>query len=1499
MNPRCRLASISAFLLVCSLCSPAVAQERGLGARPPTPAEQAYIDAVYTKVRSVAPNDLARARAAAEIEAARLEGKVSAASESLPTGIDNSTLAYFPLIRSQGSQGSCTCWAAGYYYDTFTQAADEGYDVSGGDNDHICSPAFLYPLVNGGYDGGANTQYVMTRLNDIGCSSWSLKPYSSDDWTSWPSEAAWVDALDNRTQAAHWIDGSTESGLDAIKQHLANGNLAVTDFDVYSTWYDYYPDDSRTGLDNDVYYYADGEMVGGHAVTLVGYDDTRSYVDHRDGQTHTGAFLIANSWGPWWGVTNNTGTGTLGFFWVAYGMFLDSTFGPWVYYNDDRPDYRPSLYAVAGINHAQRYDVRLRGGVTCDGDWYSHDVIYYDGGEFPVSDAKRIAIDLTDGVAAVGDTDPVMVSAQLYVWGDSMSAGTITSADFFDDSDGDGSYFMYSYDGATVTVDPGMWGFAYATIVHGFSVTALDPDPPTVLSRGVTSLAATYADSEGRSVASWGWSDGGRGGIFSPSNAVQNPTYTAPINDGYEDLVVTLTVTATTEGPDAVSASDSTTLTVLSSRIRFEDIGTTANLPSTIGAAWGDYDDDGYPDLYVGGLWGNHRAYLLHNDGDGTFTDVTVAMGLRVDGSSWEDWGCAWGDYNNDGALDLLVAGGNHPLFLYRNDGSTFTDVGGETAGMPYFPTSRGVAWGDYDGDGWLDLYVCYEQSNVSRLYRNDRDGTFTEVTNEAGMEFIQAGLGSQCSWVDHNNDGLLDLSVARIQQATGAASQPRLYTSNGDGTFTDLALASGITGHSTEGVAWGDYDNDGFLDLYLGGNQNRASYLYHNNGDGSFTNVYDEAMDAGAGALGVAWADYDNDGFLDLAQGNGKLPQYNESGPSNPFLFHNNRNGTFTQVAASAGVTAQRRYRTTSWADFNLDGHIDLFMAGEDGYSCLYENAGTPSDGNWLRVRTLTDRDGDATDGNTAEDRDALGARVEVNLDNDATFPRDRTLVRVIDGGSGFMGQNEQVAQFGLGSADVVAVRVAFPDGTLVTESDVAVNQQIAVRDEAQRLGTVSGVVTEYVSGAPVAGAFVACAHLTTMTDYGGEYDIGRVPVLADVVVRAWSPEYECRTITGISTSASVVTTVDVSVIPAGFGVIEGRVIDAGTLAPIAGATVSCGTPTTTDANGEYVFYVAVGSGYTVSASAPDYVTGRHRHVALAGGDILTLDFALEPMEYGSIGGTVLEAGTQRAIEGVVVRASYVSDPYAQLETHFETTTAADGTYLVPTVPTDDAYRVEVTTAGYEEWEQTPIVVAADAVTQVDVVLTPRFDDVPSDWWAFEDIGACVAAGIVGGYGDGLYHPDWPLCRDQMAVFIARAVAGGDSNVPGFTGEPTFADVGTGHWVLRYVEYAVSCNIVGGYGDDLYHPEYSVDRGQMAVFVARSMADPTGDGGLAAYTPPATPTFPDVATDFWSYRYIEYIADPERAVVGGYWDGLYHPEIFVSRDQMAVYIAKAFGLGS
>ena len=186
-------------------------------------------------------------------------------------------------------------------------------------------------------------------------------------------------------------------------------------------------------------------------------------------------------------------------------------------------------------------------------------------------------------------------------------------------------------------------------------------------------------------------------------------------------------------------------------------------------------------------------------------------------------------------------------------------------------------------------------------------------------------------------------------------------------------------------------------------------------------------------------------------------------------------------------------------------------------------------------------------------------------------------------------------------------------------------------------------------------------------------------------------------------------------------------------------------------------------------------------------------------------------------------------------------------------------------------------------------------FPDVPFDDWAYDEIMACVGSGVVAGYDDGLYRPDQPVARDQMAVYIARALAGGDDDVADFTGTPTFPDVATGHWALKYVEYAVDQAVVAGYDDGNYHPEYEVTRDQMAVYVARAMVAPSGEAGLDDYIPVDPRDFPDVDSGFWAYKHVEYCV--ENGVVSGYDDGLYHPEIIVTRDQMAVYVTRAYHL--
>jgi DNA-binding beta-propeller fold protein YncE len=186
-----------------------------------------------------------------------------------------------------------------------------------------------------------------------------------------------------------------------------------------------------------------------------------------------------------------------------------------------------------------------------------------------------------------------------------------------------------------------------------------------------------------------------------------------------------------------------------------------------------------------------------------------------------------------------------------------------------------------------------------------------------------------------------------------------------------------------------------------------------------------------------------------------------------------------------------------------------------------------------------------------------------------------------------------------------------------------------------------------------------------------------------------------------------------------------------------------------------------------------------------------------------------------------------------------------------------------------------------------------PRFPDVPFDAFGHDEILALVDANVVAGFPDGLFQPDEDVARDQMAVFIARALAGGDENVPDLVGEPTFADVPADYWALDHIEYVYERDIVQGYGGDTYRPLEVVSRAQMAAFLARSVVTPTGEDGLVDYTPPAVPSFADVDTGFWAYRYVEFIV--QEGIARGFADGLYHPEVVVSRAMMAVFIHRAF----
>ena len=511
---------------------------------------------------------------------------------------------------------------------------------------------------------------------------------------------------------------------------------------------------------------------------------------------------------------------------------------------------------------------------------------------------------------------------------------------------------------------------------HPFRNTApvIIPSPPSA--PGVSGVTAAFtsatlsltapAQNNGAVVTDYvvQWSTDGGGTWTTATDGVSAST-TALVtgltgNTAYTFRAAAVNVAGT--GPWSATVNATTTR-------QFTDVTTTAALGqagASWGAAWADYDGDGDVDVYVGNTGAN---VLYRNNGNGTFTDVTTTAGV---GNAGDSRAVAWADYDADGDVDLYVANYGSANVLYRNNGNgTFTDVT-TTAGVGHAGATRGVAWGDYDGDGDVDLYLgTYGAANV--LYRNNGDGTFTDVTTTAGVG--NTGTTVPVAWGDYDGDDDLDLYVGNYAQANV------LYRNNGDGTFSDVTTTAGVgLNDDPRSFTWGDYDADGDLDMYVG-NYGKANLLYRNNGNGTFTDVATAAGVAHTGlAVGVAWGDHDADGDLDMYVGN--WAQAN-------VLYRNNGDGTFTDVATTAGAAQVANTMSVAWADHDNDGDVDLHVTRYNGADLLLRNNTNPATGTTQSVIARTSG--------------ALASSTTIDLIDGATL----VATRAFDGGSGYNAQN------------------------------------------------------------------------------------------------------------------------------------------------------------------------------------------------------------------------------------------------------------------------------------------------------------------------------------------------------------------------------------------------------------------------------------------------------------------------------------------------------------
>jgi len=434
----------------------------------------------------------------------------------------------------------------------------------------------------------------------------------------------------------------------------------------------------------------------------------------------------------------------------------------------------------------------------------------------------------------------------------------------------------------------------------------------------------------------------------------------------------------------------------------------------TNGVSWADMDGDGDADLFVTNRTQENNI-LYQNNGDGTFTKVTSGNIVNDGGGSY---GACWGDYDNNGYPDLYVANtGNSKNFLYSNHGGTFVKVtSGDIVNDKY--DSRSACWGDYNNDGHLDIFVAnYQQNNC--LYQNNGDGTFTRITDGNIVNSVSYSIGA--SWCDYDNDGYIDLYVSNYDYTAN-----ELYHNNGDDTFTKVTGDPVVQDSDKScGCSWGDYNNDGYFDIYVA-NATGMNHLYRNNGDGSFEKVYyNNITDFSQDSRGSGWGDVNNDGYLDLMVANQLVPSH---------VFINARGTDFNDYYIDTFMAVGG-----AWCDYDDDGWLDLFMANNNDVNKFYTYDGSGS--HYLSVSCV----------GTESNKSGIGAKVSLKIGSDWQ-------TRQISSQTGYCGQNEMVAAFGLGdavSADMI--RIEWPSGIVWDTTDVAADQFLTVTERLPNTAPVA----------------------------------------------------------------------------------------------------------------------------------------------------------------------------------------------------------------------------------------------------------------------------------------------------------------------------------------------------------------------------------------------------------------------------------------------------------
>lgn len=421
--------------------------------------------------------------------------------------------------------------------------------------------------------------------------------------------------------------------------------------------------------------------------------------------------------------------------------------------------------------------------------------------------------------------------------------------------------------------------------------------------------------------------------------------------------------------------------------------------------AWADFDGDGYPDLAISNQDGS--GFWLYRNTGGQFEDITASAGLAGMGA----YRIVWAELTGNGLTDLVLARSGGP-WLFRNNGDlTFTNV---TSGSGLGGTVRAAA--DFNNDGHTDLLATVSGTGLC-VYYNQGNGVFTQSVIDSRSFWLAVAF-------DYNGNGYQD-----IYAGTYGTAENALLRNNGDGTFTDVTVEAGVAwGQGTAGIAVGDYNNSGWPDIYLGNKALPGCKLFENQGDGTFNDVTEAAGLTGyTDTRTVSFVDYNNDGWLDIFVSNHNFVTYSNQ------MYRNNGDGTFTDVGVSLGLSGMWMgdYFGVGWADYDLDGDVDLFAAGHiDKYNLFRNDMGETLPANYLVV-TLE---------GTVSNMNAIGATVRADAG-------PLSLTRFVFGGQGIHDFHDFALHFGLYDQNTVSnLEVAWPSGLVQNFGPIPANQHIHI---------------------------------------------------------------------------------------------------------------------------------------------------------------------------------------------------------------------------------------------------------------------------------------------------------------------------------------------------------------------------------------------------------------------------------------------------------------------